>query len=77
MVKDIAGVKAHCVLTPEGLKWEENADPSSSVTPTGPPSLRNATGRKGRRGKQETLLSPHSTSEWISPFFSPVWAFVR
>lgn len=69
-------LRAQRVLTPEGLKWEETADPSSCVTPTGPPGLRNVPGRKGRRGKQEILLSPHNTSELISPLLNPVWAFV-
>lgn len=68
MVKDIAGVKAHCVLTPEGLKWEENADPSSSVTPTGPPASGMQQDGKGGGGNRKHFCLPTALQNGFLPF---------
>lgn len=57
MVKDVADLRARRVLTPEGLKREETADPSSSVTPTGPqPQECERTEREGEGSRKYFCL---------------------
>ena len=46
------------VLTPEGLKWEESADPSSFVTATGPPASGMQQDGKGGEGNRKYFCLP-------------------
>lgn len=53
-----ADLRVRCVLTPEGLVWEETADPSSSVTLNWPPASGMRQDGKGGEGNRKYFCLP-------------------
>lgn len=63
-----ADLRAQCVLTPEGPKREETADPSSSVSPAGPQPQECDRTEREERETGNTFVSPQNFGMDVSFF---------